>query len=461
MTGSDAEKVGTRELRFTGEYAPRSPQAKAAIAEMLVTLADAEKTDREAQRMSDTAAGPNPRKRRAPAQQKFEIAATAVVGELIARTGGEVTGLFAPRSKAVLEAPDQYRAAALNPLLPQAIDWLERLHFLHQVKGHIGDNGERRRTVLTRGVALLMLAEKHGIGPEDFGRDRGGDVIVLKAPPNAEGVAETMSFTNDGDTNRMRAELEAFNLYLASADLGALVDDVDLPVVDLSNRRLRRIFSRGSFASGGRLYGGFWQTMGRPLRLARLLIQGEHIAELDCGQAGLRILYGLAHAHPAAGDLYAIPEFAHLKCGREDTKAMISAAMFVDDDAALAGFAKRLCPHIAAQESPDADDFERGMIEARTTTTALEAIRRHHGAVAHFLPSLIGHRVQSVESNVMMRALLDLMAQDIVALPIFDGLLVAESRAGQAEATMRAAFRAIADVEAEVSVKWNPWRKDA
>ena len=61
-------------------------------------------------------------------------------------------------------------------------------------------------------------------------------------------------------------------------------------LVTQHHRVMRRIFN-GSYEEGGRLFGGFWQTMPRPDRFKRIRICGEPVALVDYGQLFLRLAY--------------------------------------------------------------------------------------------------------------------------------------------------------------------------
>ena len=52
------------------------------------------------------------------------------------------------------------------------------------------------------------------------------------------------------------------------------------------DRSLRRIFTKGCFDHGGRLFGGFWQELSKTARFDGLVINDEDIVELDYGQMG-------------------------------------------------------------------------------------------------------------------------------------------------------------------------------
>jgi hypothetical protein len=447
-----AEPGGVHERAFTGEYLPDSKRARSAIASILAQIAEAEAAQRAHQRSNPVAL--KPRRRGKEAQEKFDLAATAVLAELLATLARAEGCIFVPRRKDFLERADRYRSKAINTLLPTALDQLEALGFIRQELGHIGDGGERRRTVVTPGPALRARMEEHGFGSHEFRRERAGDEIVLRAP-GADDRATPIEYADDGDTRRMRAEMQIINARIQAADLDLACghDDPLCSDIDRTRRKLRRIFSRGNFAEGGRLYGGYWQDMKGERRRDLLLIDGAPVAELDYSAAGLRILYGMAGAEPPDGDLYDLPGAPAAK--RDDVKAMISALTFVEgaDVAALAPVAKRIRPDLAARAGADSDDFERHMVDALAVEAVLRAIKERHAAVAAFLPSLVGHRVQKIESDAMVRALLALAGKQVAALPVHDSLLVRHDHADLAREILEVSFEAVAGVPALVRVK--------
>jgi hypothetical protein len=437
------------EQPFSGEYLPDASNARKAIAGILTQIASAEEAER-ARKRADPAVTAKPRRRRKDAQRRFESAATAIVAELVVALALGCDGrLFVSRRKDFLEREDRYRSQAIYSLLPAALDQLEALDFISQIKGHITDAGDRRRTVVSPGPALSELMATYGLSANDFRRERAGDEIVLK-----ECGGETpIAYADDGDTRRMRAEMQAINEFLREADIGILVDGVADPLdsVDLTKRKLRRIFSQGTFAEGGRLFGGFWQDLKGEQRRERLLIDGSPVAELDLSSAGLRILYGLAGVQPPDGDLYELPNLPAAE--RDDVKSMTAALMFIEaaDLSKLGPMARRMRPDLVAQG--DATGFGQHRIDHAAVEAVVEAIRQRHAPVANYLPSLIGHRVQRVESDAMVRILLSLADKQIVALPVHDGVVVRHDHSDLASAAMAECFKAITGVAAPVCIK--------
>jgi hypothetical protein len=168
--------------------------------------------------------------------------------------------------------------------------------------------------------------------------------------------------------------MQAINAHLRSADI-----EVMDGAVDGFRRKLRRIFSNGSFESGGRLYGGFWlEGLKAEERLRSIRIDRQPIVELDYGQCALRILNGIAGAQPPEGDLYAVPGLAH--ADRDDVKTLLASLTFVDETQVreLAPLARRLCPDI---RPPINGDLEH-LADAAALARVLDLVRRHHAPVA-------------------------------------------------------------------------------
>jgi hypothetical protein len=86
-----------------------------------------------------------------------------------------------------------------------------------------------------------------------------------------------------------------------------------------------------------------------------------------------------------------------------------------------------------------------------------EAMKAKHPPIAQFLngdpDKAIGMDLMFQESKILLRCLNQLMAQGIVALPLHDGILVAQRHAEKGEKAMRVASREEVGVELEVAVK--------
>ena len=123
---------------------------------------------------------------------------------------------------------------------------------------------------------------------------------------------------NYGDTaltRRLRKEIEAVNTIMAEIEVDLAGPDVQrvgsywivsgiylLPAAP----RVRRVFNRGSFHKGGRLY-GWWQSLSSADR-AYILLNGEPVLEPDYAQIHAQIIYALKGIS-LIGDAYETGEF--------------------------------------------------------------------------------------------------------------------------------------------------------
>ena len=66
---------------------------------------------------------------------------------------------------------------------------------------------------------------------------------------------------------------------------------------------------------------------GRADRLSSIIIDDDSVVELDYGQMGLMLLYGLAEATPPEGDLYDLSAYGIPTSCRSGIKKVIQAAI--------------------------------------------------------------------------------------------------------------------------------------
>jgi hypothetical protein len=341
----------------------------------------------------------------------------------------------------------------MNGQLPKVIDLLHAAGFLEQVKGdrsryaymfteEFGERRQRRRTTIAPGVQLVTAIEQRRITFDDLGRHDGGEVVILKEErqdywhtPGGLDYAET------AETEHLRSEVKQINRWLAAADL-TLAERYpgELRHIDISDRRLRRIFTGGSFKSGGRLAGGFWMHLERSQRLSRLRIAGEPVASLDFSSLNPRLLYAREGVAPTQEDLYAV---AGLERYREGAKRLFNARLF------------DLGPR---QKKPKRTPEEvRAGVELypphMTIAELLNALEAAHHQVAHHFGTGIGHELQFIESTILVKVLLELMGEGIVALPVHDCVVVGRSKVDIARKVMEAVSCEVAGMPIPVTVE--------
>jgi hypothetical protein len=196
--------------------------------------------------------------------------------------------------------------------------------------------------------------------------------------------------------------------------------------LDPTRRTVRRIFNNGSWQQGGRLYGGFWETMRREDRFRLLRIgtrthpEGEPIANVDHGQLFPRLAYLQTGNAPPDTDLYDIIGDGLY---RDGWKQLLNALLLTS---------KRL---------GNWPEGARSCFSSNTTLhDAIAAISARHSPIAHLFCRGVGLGMMMQESEMLIATLRQLFTQGVTALPLHDSCLTAVSEAPAAEATMRAIF---------------------
>lgn len=380
------------------------------------------------------------RKRRRADQETF-MATVEALGMDLAHyvLTGDQRRLVIPRSKRLLTRADPGKAPAFNKTLPDVLDRLARAQtgFITQTDGQWNRNGEHQRTSIAPTDRFRDLLTWHEVDLGDIGQNLSQPSIILKGWKDMHGIAPLLPVPNTTETAAIRVEMERINAWIAGAELE--FDEAALEretFVDTNQRFLRRVFTRGSLTSGGRMFGGFWMDLTKEERRKGLTINGEPVVALDYAQMGPRILYGLAKAGPPSGDLYNIPGISDLPGGnyREGIKKVMSALTFATEPLMRKPKgSKHLLPkHLNIRE-------------------IVTLMKRAHPAIAHMLETDIGHHVQFVESKIVTGILSELAQTGETALPVHDCLLTTSSEASQVKSTMAQHFYFALGIDIHVS----------
>jgi hypothetical protein len=424
-TAFERLSLGKHQHRFFDPWRiPVSPRARAVVEDVLNQVRRFE-----AHRL------PRARKRKAKDQVIFEATVTAIVCDLIHAELRQAGKIAISRSNRVLGRKSRYRPPALGKTLPTILDMLSapEMDFVEQHIGFGRRFGSNQMTLAQAGSRLVTRVREYGISELDLGRSSGEEIIILKElNPGERAGSRYAEYEETADTSRMRTELELINDWLAAADI-----EVDGPGmatwVNTSQRRLRRVFTRGSFETGGRLFGGFWQEMKKKDRQEYLIIEESSTVELDFGQMGPRLLYGLCGAVPPEGDAYTFPEYPAPLPFRAGFKKLFNALLFTEKPLARK-------PKETSRLLPNAP-----------ISDLVDVIRRHHQPIAHTFETGVGHRLQKLESDILIRVLLALREMGIVGLPIHDAIIVGEERADAVERMMMVEFEKATGVKALVT----------
>ena len=209
------------------------------------------------------------RKRKPKDHKRFLRSIEAIICDLIHNhLSDQNRGIAISRSNRVLSRTSRYKNEAVNGTIPYLLDVLElpELQMLEQVVGCINyfypEKNGNLRTVVKAGKHLVQLIQKYYVELEDLGLSDGEETIILKREKNdLWDHGGTIEYEDNDLTNLYRNKMNLINQWIRDADLNYMVPfhEKDKHNYDLDCRLLKRYFTRGSFKSGGRLFGGFWQ----------------------------------------------------------------------------------------------------------------------------------------------------------------------------------------------------------
>jgi hypothetical protein len=341
-------------------------------------------------------------------------------------------GVPVPLSKKVLgKKGDRYNPLTFPRSFAQMVRALRNLGFAEVTLGkYSGFPGLSKRTTMRASRKLVALIEEHKVTLEDFSGHYDQEVIILSRPKVGYGdEGERIDYKDTATTQRFRKELRAINEWLAQADIAFDAGVFDKPV-DVRARQLRRQFTLGRFDRGGRLFGGFWINLPKPVRLQGIRIDDEDVAGLDYSALNPRLAYYLADADPPLGDAYTLPD---LEQSRDGVKRVFNAMLF---------------KHPVTQFSKRVRELFPTKVKCGDVT---DAILRQHPMLKGVLSSEeTGHHLQFIESEIMMGVLRKCLERNFVALPIFDCVVVKSSAEKTVKEIMKSEFKAATGLNIEV-----------
>ena len=398
--GADSPKPGTR--FFDPWRRPAGPSMTVLVAKVVGAVEGHETTGNLRQR-----------RRRAGDQSVFETTVAAIVCDLAHQHfAGATSGITVSRSKQVLTQRSVYRPAIYGEGFTRVLDHLAALDFLQQVVGYQGFGGDKgERTTIHPGPELLKLLNGSSIDASDIGPALDEPTLILKATKEDRwATGERLEYDPAlPAVVAMQEQLDRINRHLAGADLNVLVPERSSKTIDLRDTVIRRIFTRGSFESGGRLFGGFWQGMKKAERLDQILIDGEPVVELDYAQIAPRILYGLAGVRPTWNDAYLLPGLPEPFTYREGVKKLVNAMLFAEG-----GLTRK-------------PQGTRDLLPSMPVRQLQAMIADQHRPIAHHFGTGVGHELQLRESEILAEVMDKLISLSVVCLPVHDAVLVPAS----------------------------------
>ena len=377
------------------------------------------------------------RARKKKDQQIFQQTVYCIVSNLvIAELKFQERGIRITRSHGTLGKRDRYRAPVLGKTFPYVIDVMNEpeMGLLKQKKAEPSVDDTRHQSIIFPTVRIDTRINELDLSVHDFGPSDLSEVIILKGKKedyfDKVGYA---SYEDTPDTVRMREEMVLLNDWLSHMDIQLVSSDPyyqkEIKYIQIHNRKLRRFFTRGdrSFKSGGRLFGGFWLDMNKAMRRNTIYLDEENTCTLDYKNMAPRILYGLAEAEIDQDDAYTIRGYEAYRSG---IKTVFNT--MINKNGPLSKFPKGV-----------KKEFERN----HTIQWVSDAIRKRHKPIAKFLDTEIGHAIQKIESDIIVKCMLLCKERDIPVLPIHDALLFPFDKETEGREIMKRVFKEYTGIE--------------
>ena len=250
----------------------------------------------------------------------------------------------------------------------------------------------------------------------------------------------TCDYDDDEQTRHMRSEIDAINRHMDAYQLGIDVPDVlktdrYLIVPHVSNKtnnrcniylpnkriHLRRVFCRGSFDCGGRLYGP-WQNIPSDYR-KRLTINGEPVTEPDFKCLHAQMLYAMVgRTIDENFDPYQADGDFHRLAGKLALLIGVNARTNKAATYALAG----------AIQKERKEDF----LDISYAAAILRRIRGINEPITQFIGSDQGVKLQRIDGDLAIRVIQACMRDGIPVLPVHDSFIVPKRYESRAEEHM-------------------------
>ncbi len=394
---------------------------------------------------------PRIRSRRPPDQVKFEAIVTAIIMNMAHMAlVPSLTGRLAVATRNGDEGASRYDHPTTGRQPREVMDSLDVLGYVIKLKPR-AIRGEV--TSVQPGPKLLELLWPISFTIADFQRDQSQEVLILRHTTTGSDSfwmprwtrREQVNYDETKETTAIRGRIQHLNAFLAAADI-TFIDDGLSPAVDSSNRLMRRYFimkngdTEQRFDQSGRLFGGFWQGL-KSVRRSQIRINGEEVVNLDFSSMFTRLAYAELGQEAPEGDLYAIEGLEGYRSG---VKLAMNAFLF-DMGGTRKSWPKELGVGLGSDEDAVSDSTgPAAQCEVRlpagwTVARTRRAILQRHPHLATAWNKGLGYRLMYLESVVLMETLTQLCRQNIPALGLHDGLMVAKSQAKQAQDAMNKA----------------------
>jgi len=278
---------------------------------------------------------------------------------------------------------------------------------------------------------LIRLIVKLKIKTKMVQRSVQDDVIVLKSETRKEKRGrktvrkkDVIEFTEEPNhVSESRRRLEAYNALLQDTYID--VDDEHLTKkekgkirqydLDLTRKRVYRIFSNAKWDEGGRFYRAWW--MGCPKILRKyIVINGDYTVELDYSGIHIQLLYAMKGINYAAKqeDAYTLDGFPY----RDLNKLVFLTAINAKNEL-------NTVLGVWNQLHEDGKPMPYGLKGHDTIYRTIDALKAKHPQIADMIASGEGVRLQFIDSQIAEHVVEYFTERRIPILTVHDSFICA------------------------------------
>lgn len=333
------------------------------------------------------------------------------------------------RDRSKYSAPSRYNKLHIkyDPLMP-VIDGLFELGYVEGKKGYSDRRTGIGRQARMRATEKLvdLIQNRHKVTPEMIERAEDEETIILR-----DSAGKYLDYAETTETERMRENLTEYNLFLAKTSISLALRQEDMPRIDLTRKRLHRVFNNSSFEQGGRFFGGWWQEMPKGLR-KQILINGKPTIEVDYSGLHIKLLY-LKEGIDYRDDPY---QFAG-----QDLRGLLKLSILI---ALNADDRKSALLAIRAEARKDQElAASLNLVEKERDGLAklLDEFLAHHLPISQYLFTGIGISLQNLDSKIAEKVLMTLTRDGIVVLPVHDSFITISAHREKLVRAMNIAFQ--------------------
>jgi hypothetical protein len=254
-------------------------------------------------------------------------------------------------------------------------------------------------------------------------------------------IKQLIDYPDNEMTNRWRNTLKAYNALLAKTYIdvdskGYVPEGGRQILIDLSNKRVRRYFSNGTFTLTGRFFGGFWQMLPEDLR-ERIIINGRIVHEIDFSGMLVHILYAMEGLKLGEKLPYVVSKDNDPENKRPFYKRLFLVAVNAKSkkstiEVVLREIKKK--PNRYPQLDCGEDELKRRLWKM------LYELIDHHKLVEKYISSGAGLRSQFIDSQIAYKVIANMTRAKIPVLCIHDSFICRDWDADIVKQQMKDAY---------------------